>query len=35
MFERGETVLVFLTEAGQGRLQTTGGEQGKFSLGKG
>jgi hypothetical protein len=34
-FERGETVLVFLTEAGQGRLQTTGGEQGKFSLGKG
>ena len=34
-FERGETVLVFLTEAGQGRFQTTGGEQGKFSLGKG
>jgi len=34
-FEPGETVLVFLTEAGQGRFQTTGGEQGKFSLGKG
>ena len=34
-FEPGETVLVFLTESGQGRFQTTGGEQGKFSLGKG
>jgi hypothetical protein len=34
-FASGETVLVFLTEAGQGRFQTTGGEQGKFSLGKG
>jgi hypothetical protein len=33
-FEPGERVLVFLTEAGQGRFQTTGGEQGKFSLGK-
>lgn len=34
-FEPGETVLLFLTEAGQGRFQTTGGEQGKFSLVKG
>jgi hypothetical protein len=34
-YDLGEAVLVFLTEAGQGRFQTTGGEQGKFSLGKG
>jgi hypothetical protein len=34
VFERGEVVLLFLTEAEQGRFQTTGGEQGKFSLRK-
>ena len=34
-YDPGEAVLVFLTDAGPGRLQTTGGEQGKFSLGKG
>ena len=34
-FEPGEAVLVFLTDAGPGRFQTTGGEQGKFSFGKG
>jgi len=34
-YDPGEAVLVFLTEAGPGRFQTTGGEQGKFSLGKG
>jgi hypothetical protein len=35
VFEPGEVVLLFLTEAGSGRYQTTGGEQGKFSLGRG
>jgi len=35
VFEPDEVVLLFLTEAGPGRFQTTGGEQGKFSLGKG
>jgi hypothetical protein len=34
-FEQGETVLLFLTDAGEGRFQTTGGQQGKFSLPKG
>ena len=34
-FQPGETVLVFLIEAGTGRFQATGGEQGKFSFGKG
>src|SRR5262249_23207117 len=32
VFEPGEVVLLFLTEAGPGRFQTTGGEQGKFTL---
>jgi hypothetical protein len=35
VFEPGEVVLLFLTEAEPGRFQTTGGEQGKFSLRKG
>jgi hypothetical protein len=35
VFEPGEVVLLFLTESEPGRFQTTGGEQGKFSLGKG
>jgi hypothetical protein len=34
VFEPGEVVLLFLTEAEPGRFQTTGGEQGKFSLRK-
>ena len=33
VFEPGEVVLLFLTESEPGRFQTTGGEQGKFSLG--
>jgi hypothetical protein len=34
VFEVGEVVLLFLTEAEPGRFQVTGGEQGKFSFGK-
>jgi hypothetical protein len=34
VFEPGEVVLLFLTEADPGRFQTTGGEQGKFLLHK-
>jgi hypothetical protein len=34
VFEVGEVVLLFLTEADPGRFQVTGGEQGKFSFGK-
>jgi hypothetical protein len=35
VFQPGEVVLLFLTEIEPGRFQTTGGEQGKFSFGKG
>jgi hypothetical protein len=34
-FAPEEVVLLFLIETGPGRYQTTGGEQGKFTFGKG